>query len=171
MKYLIDTDVLVSSKRINYHPDFCQLFWDWVELGHSNGTFFSIDKINGEIAGGDEEDMLRQWSKRSALSQFFLPTKSATAKWADLANWARSRQPKFLPAAVSKFLDAKSADAWLIAYAASEPGWTVVTNEVSAPDSKKDIKLPDAGTALGVITMSLPKLLRLHAKSNFTFAK
>jgi hypothetical protein len=168
MQYLLDTDVLVASKRIHYHPDFCQLFWDWVDAGHAHGAFYSVDKVRDELLSGDETDLLQHWCKRPDLADFFLPTKQATAKWGELANWAKSKQ--YLPAALAKFLALKSADAWLIAYAASFPGWTIVTNEVAAPAAKRDIKLPDAAAALGVRTINLPQLLRLYAKANFTYS-
>lgn len=168
MQYLLDTDVLVASKRIHYHPDFCQLFWDWIDAGHSGGCFYSVDRVKNEQLGGSETDLLHQWCKRPDLADFFLPTKAATPKWGELAKWASGRQ--FAPAALAKFLSVKSADAWLVAYAATTPGWTIVTNEVAAPDSKKDVKLPDAAAALGVRTMNLSQLLKAHAKTNFTYS-
>lgn len=171
MQYLLDTDVLVSSKRLHYHPDFCQLFWDWIDHGHGAGTFFSLDRVKDELMGGDEEDVLHQWCVRPGLKNFFLPSKPSTPKWGELSQWATSRQPQFLPAAIAKFLNVKSADAWLIAHAASNQGWTVVTNEVSAPEAKRDVKLPDAAKALGVQTINLNELLRKHSKHNFTFSK
>lgn len=169
MPYLLDTDVLVASKRIHYHPDFCQLFWDWVDAGHGSGLFYSLDKVKDELEGGDDEDLLKQWAKRPHLKSFFLSSKPYTANWQRLAQWASTRSPSFTPGALAKFLDIKSADAWLIAYASGNPGWHVVTNEVSAPDSKKDVKLPDAAQALGVQTFPLGRILRLHARNNFTF--
>lgn len=168
-RYLLDTDVLVASKRIHYHPDFCQLFWDWIDAGHQGGTLYSIDKVQGELLGGNDEDLLYQWCQRPNLSEFFLESKGAAAKWADLAQWASKRIPQYLPGALTKFLHVQSADAWLIALAASGKNWTIVTNEVRAPDSKRDVKLPDAASALNVPTISLAELLRKHAKTNFTF--
>ena len=44
---------------------------------------------------------------------------------------------------VDKF--ATGADGWLVAHARVH-GATVVTNEQSAPDSKREIKLPDVGS-------------------------
>jgi len=167
--YLFDSDVLVASKRIHYHPEFCQLFWDWIDAGHQVGSFYSIDKVKAELEGGSDEDILKQWCARPKLKDFFQSTKQHAANWGKLAEWAQKRQPSFLPGALSKFLDVKSADAWLIARAAGAAGWTIVTNEVSAPDSKRDVKLPDAANALGVSTMPLSQLLRKHAKTNFTY--
>ena len=48
--------------------------------------------------------------------------------------------PKYFDYAKAKF--ATGADGWLVAYARVH-GATVVTNEQSAPDSKREIKLPD----------------------------
>ena len=170
MPYLLDTDVLVASKRLHYHPDFCQIFWDWIDYGHSAGFFYSLDKVKLELMSGNEDDILYQWCKRPGLANFFLTSKDSIPQYAHLANWANLRQPAYIPAALSKFLAVKGADAWLIA-TASKMGatWQIVTNEVPAPDSKKDIKLPDAAKSLNVTTLSMTDLLKRHAKKNFGF--
>lgn len=84
-----------------------------------------------------------------------------------MAEWANDRD--CLPAAKAKFLDEKSADAWLVSFAMHSPGFVVVTNEVSAPGSKKDIKLPDAALAMGVKTTTLRLVMERHAGKNFQF--
>lgn len=171
MPYLLDSDVLVASKRLHYHPDFCQLFWDWIDAGHSAGVFYSLDKVKAELMSGHEDDILHQWCKRPGLASFFLSSKGSTVEYGAVANWAATKQPNFLPAALNKFLSAKGADAWLVATAANRgAAWKVVTNEVSAPQSRKDIKLPDAAIAMSVGTLPLTGLLRAHAKANFSFA-
>ena len=50
------------------------------------------------------------------------------------------RHPKIFDYAKAKF--ATGADGWLVAYARVH-GATVVTNEQSAPESRREIKLPD----------------------------
>jgi hypothetical protein len=57
------------------------------------------------------------------------------------------------------FLDADEADAWLVAYALKF-GFPLVTNEVSAPDSKKSIKIPDACVPFGVRAIQPMDLFR-----------
>ncbi len=167
--YLIDTDVLVVSSRIHYDPGFCKAFWDWIDVGFDSGMFFSIDKVKDELSSGHEDDVLKQWSKRTKLKNFFLPTKVATSKWADIANWAQTKTPEYLPAAKAKFLNVKSADAWLVAYSAHHSNFEIVTNERAEPNSRKDIKLPDAAKAQGVVAINLAQLLKTHAFNNFTF--
>lgn len=143
-------------------------FWDWIDVGFKSGVFFSIDKVKDELSSG-QEDVLRQWSLRPDLKTFFLPTKAATGKWADIAKWAETKTPAYLPAAVAKFLNVKSADAWLIAYSAHQSNFEIVTNERAEPNSRKDIKLPDAAKAQGVNAINLSRLLKKHAHDNFTF--
>ena len=50
------------------------------------------------------------------------------------------RHPRYFDLAKAKF--ATGADGWLVAYARIH-GSTVVTNEQSAPESRKEVKLPD----------------------------
>ncbi|WP_288408308.1 DUF4411 family protein [uncultured Herbaspirillum sp.] len=168
-KYLLDSDVLIGAKNIYYRPNFCAAFWDWVEAGHASEKIFSIDKVKAELLNAKETDVLYSWAQRPTLSNFFLPSMAAAPKWADLSNWAVDAANSFSMTAQSKFLNAESADAWLIAYAAHAKGYTVVTNEVSAPFSKRNIKLPDAAKVLSVETISLFDLLHMHARNTFDF--
>jgi len=167
-RYLLDSDVLVTSNRWHYQPGFCEAFWDWIDAGHKSGRFYSIDKVKDELCGPKKEpDLLHKWAMRPGLADFFLKSSPAATHWSDLSNWALARP--YLPAAKEKFLNVKSADAWLIAFSLHAGECVVVTNEVAAPESKRDIKLPDAATAHGVQTMNLSALLALHAHKNFTF--
>ena len=168
-KYLLDSDVLIGAKNLYYRPNFCAAFWNWIETGHASGRIYSIDKVKAELLSAKEADVLYTWAQRSALANFFLPSMNAAPKWADLSKWAVDEANGFSTAAQSKFLSAESADAWLIAYAAHAKGYTVVTNEVSAPLSKRNIKLPDAAKVLSVETISLFDLLHMHARNTFDF--
>jgi hypothetical protein len=60
-----------------------------------------------------------------------------------------SKNIHYLQRAIDEFLDAEEADAWLIAYALNNK-LTIVTYEVSAPNQKSKIKIPDACIPLGV---------------------
>ena len=60
-----------------------------------------------------------------------------------------------------KFIDASKADIYFVAFASLSPNeYTVVTEEVSAVDSKKDIKLPDACAAFGIRSINFIQMLR-----------
>jgi hypothetical protein len=168
-RYLLDSDVLITAKNLHYNPRFCNAFWEWVLQAHHVGKLYSIDKVRDELQVGNKEDALHQWSLRPELSGFFIPSKAATGQWQKLAVWATTRTPSFLPAALAKFLDEKSADAWLIAYASTQSNVTIITNEKAEPASKRSVKLPDAAAALGVKTATLFEVLGLHARDTFKF--
>ncbi|CAE6856281.1 DUF4411 family protein [Paraburkholderia domus] len=168
-RYLLDSDVLITAKNLHYNPNFCTNFWTWVGQGFQHGTVFSIDKVRDELLNGKTDDPLYEWASHFDQGGFFLNSLPSVAKWQQLANWAVSRVPAFQAAAQDKFLDVKSADAWLIAFAAHHPGYVIVTNEQSAPESRKAIKLPDAASAVGVVTMSLFDVLSRHAFGDFSF--
>ena len=169
MRYLFDADVLISAKNFHYNPGFCPEFWEWIVVGHSAGLLFSIDKVRDELLNGSKDDPLYAWARSAPLEGFFLNSKPATAKWRLLSQWANDPKRGYFEAAKAKFLDDESADAWLIAVAAEEGDFRIITNEVPAPESKRDIKLPDAAAALDVKTIALHEVLAPHAGPGFKF--
>ncbi|WP_221898397.1 DUF4411 family protein [Bathymodiolus japonicus methanotrophic gill symbiont] len=50
------------------------------------------------------------------------------------------------------------------------PDYTLVTHELSNPQSKKRILIPDAANAMQVDSIQIYDLLSQHAKDNFTFS-
>lgn len=146
LRYLLDANVLMEAKRRYYRFHLCPGFWECIAWHHKQGNLASIDKVKGEIEDG--KDDLSQWVKRECPKSFFLPTTDAkVGEWYGKAiAWVQS-QTRYSAAAVSKF--AVNADGWLIAYA-KHNGYTVVTLEVPAPESRTEVKIPDVCVALGV---------------------
>jgi hypothetical protein len=170
MRYLFDSDVLISSARLHYHPAYCEAFWAWLTAGYHAGVFFSIDKVKGELLDGDE-DPLHKWANSDALKGFFQPSLASLPLWKKLSVEANDPVRDFKMAARTKFLNAEKADAWLIAHAAHNKDFTIVTNEASSPFSKREIKLPDASAWLKIPTTTIHPVLHKFAKANFAFAK
>jgi hypothetical protein len=168
MRYLFDSDVLINSARLHYHPNYCQAFWDWVTAGYRAGIFYSIDKVKDELLDGDE-DPLHAWANAPALTGFFQPSNQALPLWGKLTKFATDPVRAYKESAKSKFLNADKADAWLIAHAAHQKDFTIITNETSAPDSKREIKLPDASAWLSVPTTRIHPVLHHFAQGNFKF--
>jgi hypothetical protein len=168
-RYLFDSDVLITAKSFHYKPGFCPEFWDWIVAGHKAGLFYSIDKVRGELLNGDKKDVLYSWAMSPALKAFFLDSAPSIAKWTQLSQWANDPTRKYIEAAKQKFLNPDSADAWLVAVAAGAGKYEIVTNEVPAPESKRDIKLPDAAAALTIKCVSLHEILSAHAGPGFKF--
>ena len=166
-RYLFDSDVLIASARLHYSPAYCQAFWDWLTAGHKANLFFSIDKVKDELMVG-KTDPLSAWAQAPAMNGFFLPSDSAIGQWKGLTNFATNPAKQFTDGAQKKFLAEDKADAWLIAYAADTGNYVIVTNEVSAPLSKAEIKLPDAAAALQVKSVKLFDIMKLHAGHNFS---
>ena len=71
-------------------------------------------------------------------------------------NWVQNSS-QFKPEAKSKF--AAGADGWLIAYAQTHSA-VVVTQEVSAPDAKSKVLIPDVCQVFGVDYMNTWEMLR-----------
>ncbi len=170
LRYLFDSDVLMSSDRFYYNQDYCKAFWDWIVIGHSRGIFYSLDKVKSEICKtNDNEDSLLKWASDGSLSKFFLKADESAPKWSSIAAWTQSRTPHYLNAAKMQFLDEKRADAWLVSYAMHAGNFCIVTQEVSEPQSKKIVKIPDAAKAQGITTINIFGLLKKYATNNFKF--
>ncbi|WP_298012500.1 DUF4411 family protein [uncultured Castellaniella sp.] len=168
MRYLLDSDVLIAAKSVHYKPGFCEAFWQWLDDSHAADVICSIDRVRDELLQGDGDDHLVQWARNKEPTGFFQETKGLMGKFGDVSNWAMSRLPPYRPAGLQKFLRANAADAWLVAYAASFSNeYTIVTNEVGAPEGRRDVKLPDAAAAFGVPTIRLFDLLDLAAYGTF----
>ncbi len=168
MRYLFDSDVLIASARFHYNPHYCQAFWDWLTAGHKAGLFYSIDKVKDELLDGDKDPLLK-WANSADLDGFFQASMPSLPIWRQLSLEVNDPSRDFKMGAKTKFLNADKADAWLIAHAAYSQNFTIITNEVSAPFSKKEIKLPDASSWLKVPTAPIHALLKKHAFQNFTF--
>ena len=66
--------------------------------------------------------------------------------YTDIMMWVQ-RHPRYFDYARAKF--ATGGDGWLVAYARVQDA-VVVTNEQSAPESRREIKLPDVCNQFGV---------------------
>ncbi len=152
--YLLDANIFIQSHRAHYGLDFVPAFWDWLARGNAAGVLASIKKIKDELEDGQDE--LTGWA--SGHAPMFLAMDTATSSsLAGLAAWVGAPATGFRQAAVAEFL--AGGDYQLIAYAHAH-GHTVVTYEVSAPDSKKKIKIPDACAAMGVTCINPYAMLR-----------
>ena len=79
----------------------------------------------------------------------------------DVMMWVQ-RHPRYFDYAKAKF--AAGADGWLVAYAQVH-GSIVVTNEQSAQESRREIKLPDVCDRFGVRrdnTFAMLRALNIH---------
>ena len=143
--YFLDTNVLISASRTYYSFDLAPSFWHWLEIQHDKGAIASINHVFKELEAGS--DQLAAWSKESVPKEFWrYPTESAFKHVSTLMNWAHGSKNNFFESAIADFAD--SADLMLIAQAKAENS-IVVTHEVSQPNSRKRILIPDAALVTG----------------------
>lgn len=154
MAYLLDANVFIQAKNLQYGFDFCPAFWEWLELTNAQGKVFSIQPVGDELQAGQDE--LAEWGEARG-NGFFLPVDTAVlAAASKVSTWATGQD--YAPAAVNTFLQV--ADYWLVAFAAAQQH-TVVTHELPANSAKK-IKIPNACVGLGVRFMTPYQMLRVE---------
>lgn len=146
MTYLFDSNTFMEAARLYYSFELAPGFWQWLISDPMRGQIASIEAVRDEIGNGTGD--LVDWAAEAAPADFWRPPTQATLDAAqELSRWATDPDRDFKQAAVDQFL--ASCDYWLIAEAMAS-GLQVVTREVSAPGSKKSIKIPDACRQFGV---------------------
>lgn len=152
MAYLLDANVFIQAKNLQYGFDFCPAFWDWLVQANGAGGVRSIRQVGDELTSGADE--LAVWVEARG-DGFFLPTDAGVLAAAPVVS-AWVVQQGYEPAAVNTFLQV--ADFWLVA-AALAGHHAVVTHEVASPTLRR-IKIPNVCVGLGVEFMSPYQMLR-----------
>ena len=161
--YIVDSDVFITAKNLYYSFDLCPGFWKSVLHHHRQGRIFSVDRVRSELLAGSRTDDLVGWVRDEVPSGFFLPVETGAVlrAYTDIMMWVQ-RHPRYFDHAKAKF--ATGADGWRVACARVRDD-TVVTNEQSAPESRKEIKLPDVCDQFGVRrdnTFAMLRALNVH---------
>lgn len=156
--YLLDSDVFIAAKNAYYAFDICPGFWDEILKHHGVGRAFSISRVRNELLLGIKTENLHQWVANVVPASFFLEVDDEPVinVYTEIMMWSQ-RHNQYFDAAKAKF--ATGADGWLVAYARIHKA-IVVTNETPAPESKKEIKLPDVCSQFGVNAVNTFDLLR-----------
>lgn len=129
--YILDSDVFINSHQCQYGMDFCPAFWDWLIVKNTEGVVFSIENVCDEL--GKQNDALSMWANGLG-EEFFLPLdQSATDSIQTVTGWV-NEQSRFNRNAIAEFFS--KADMYLVAYSLAHD-FTLVTQEASAPNSKK----------------------------------
>ncbi len=151
MIYLIDSNILITAHRITHPMDIHPSFWNQLENILQRDDVISIDKVKDELEYF--EDDLKLWINSSVIKSFWHKSSLAITEYAGLQNWAYGQG--YRPNALKDFASSSNADPFLIAYSIflrekKDIESKIVTLEISAPDSKKNIKIPDASMAFGI---------------------
>ncbi len=157
--FVVDSNFFIEAHRITYPLDIAIGFWNKVKQLANSGAIISIDKVKKELY--DQNDELEAWCRANLPDDFFKSTAEVMAEYGIVTTWAISRSKHYLPYALNVFLDADEADAFLVAFClADSAGRTVVTQEVSEPNRKSKIKIPDACIALNVNYVNTLEMFR-----------
>jgi hypothetical protein len=148
--YIFDSNAFIAASRQHYGFDIAPGFWTWVCDTKLSGVASSSKWVKGEIDAGNRplnEDLLKQWAVM-VRSDFWLDDSDGVGlALGELTTWVTDSARLYSPQAVATFLD--SVDYRIIAQAKAESA-VLVTSEVSAKDSVRIVKIPDAAEAIGV---------------------
>ena len=159
MTYLVDSSCFMTASQTTYPFDIAESFWNKIAELAQNHDFYSIDKVEDEIKANLDE--LSNWCDENLPDDFFISTENDDVyeKYGELVNWAQSKGIK--QAGVDKFIDDTKADIFFVAFCSLHTDdYTVVTEEIPAPQSLKDIKLPDACSAYNIRCIKFIDMLR-----------
>ena len=157
--FVVDSNFFIEAHRSTYPLDIARGFWNKVRQLATAGTIISIDKVRNELY--DRNDDLESWCRDNLPDTFFKNSAEVLAEYAQVTTWAMSMSHHYLPNAINEFLDAEEADAFLIAYTLASPrNRILVTQEISAPQRRSKIKMPDCCIAIGVPYMNTIDMFR-----------
>ena len=144
MIYILDTNFFIQAHRVNYPLDVVISFWNkFKDLSLGGDTLISIDKVQNELNHSTHPDQLATWCAQNLPDGFFKDSSIAINEYTKIVNWAVSHQT-YNQNAKSEFLASGEADAFLVAYALTDPSnFTLITHEVSNPYIKNRIKIPE----------------------------
>jgi hypothetical protein len=157
--YVVDSNFFIQAHRTSYPLDVASSFWNKVKQLAEEGKIISIDKVKNEIY--DKNDALEAWCKTNLPASFFKDSSTIMTEYGVVSTWAISRSSHYLPSALNEFLDAGEADAFIVAFVLNDKeNKTVVTQEVSDPNRKNKIKIPEAANACNVLYLNTVDMLR-----------
>lgn len=157
--YVVDTNFFIQAYRSFYPLDVALSFWSKVKSLAESGIIISIDKVRDELY--DKNDELEAWCKSNLPDNFFKDTATIMTEYGRVTSWAYSMKDHYLPNALNEFLAVDEADAFLIAYTLADTiNRSIVTQELSEPNRKNKIKIPDSCKALDVKYLNVMDMFR-----------
>lgn len=154
MAYLLDANVFIQAKNLQYGFDFCPAFWDWLVLQNEAKRVFSIERVGDELDAGTDE--LSEWANKRGPAFFLRPDPALPPALGLVSTWSSTQS--YTQAAISTFFQV--ADYFLIAQALAHKH-TIVTHEV-ARNTTRQIKIPDACLGLGIKCVTPYEMLRVE---------
>jgi len=152
--FIVDANVFMQAANSYYAFDIVPRFWTWMEgrLGHD---LFTVVPVGAEILA--QSDELSDWFKGVTNPNWVLAVDDQATQLQMPVIAKHCVDYGYKPAGIAKFLS--GADPWVIAQA-REKGWTVVTQEIAQPETRKRVKIPDVCDNLNVKNILVFDMLR-----------
>jgi hypothetical protein len=155
-EFLLDANVFIEAKRRYYAFDLCPGFWNCLIWHQGTNRLHSIDRIKQELERGGDD--LSDWIASVMPGSFFASTDNmaVTGIFGQMITWVQG-QTQFLPEAKAEF--ATGTDGWLIAYAKAY-NLVLVTQEIFAPDSRRNVPIPNVCEAFAIAYVDTFSMLK-----------
>ncbi len=161
-KFILDTSCLTQAFRFYYPFDIAPSFWNFLKEGLLSNQFIIIDKVHTEICRGNDD--LKIWLNTEIQTSAIFQCDAVTfGHYGLIMQWANNHN-QYNYNAKSDFSEFENADPFVVASAISNSA-DVVSQEVSAPASVKNIKLPDVCTQFNVRHFDTFSFLRTNGFS------
>ena len=136
--YAIDANILITANRRIYPFDIAPAFWRQL-IAKGSDRLILVDRVRDEILRN--EDQLAKWLKENAnlMSLRLSADLNVVQSYRRIIN-SVVENPQYKEAAKTEF--AGVADSWLCAHALTY-SYTVVTEEIHEPGSKRKVKIPN----------------------------
>lgn len=148
MAWSVDANVLIQAQNAWYPQEHFPSYWAHLDQMAKEGKVFVVEEVYNEIIGGRDDDLSR-WLKvrRDWWYQNGKRDVRVLTRLKEIQRSIRNGANSYAPLVLKEFEE--GADPYIIAHAL-EYGHTVVTGEISAPDSQRRIKIPDVCAIMGV---------------------
>jgi hypothetical protein len=144
----------MQAANSHYAFDLFPIFWDWIE-SRIGEDLFTVKPVKDEILV--QNDDLSNWFKKVDDPSWVLQVDDEQTQLQMPAITKHCVDHGYKAHGINKFLS--GADPWVIARARRD-GFTVVTQELPQPESKKRVKIPDVCVNVGVKQIIVYDLLR-----------
>lgn len=159
MKFIIDTNILITAWKIRYPIDSFKAIWKWFEKRIIEGSIVICESVYNELKQGRDDlfNWLDSILKTNAIKFEQQSGDNVISSYSMVINYA-ANCGKYTFSALSEF--GNNADGWVIAHALAN-AYILVTEELSNPYSKKSVKIPDICKPFGIQVINTVGMFRL----------
>ncbi len=141
MTYLVDANIFLSAYQRDYPAAVFPRLWRHFGDLVAARRLLTINRVEAEVLLFQDDSS--SYFTQTMTTGTVLAAERFINEYARVIAWSVGEGRHYKQAAIDDFAQNTAADAWLVA-AALSTGHTILTQELSEPDSKRRIKIPDA---------------------------